>query len=376
MKARLRRILALWRKESRQIVRDPSSVLIAFGLPILLLIVFGFGVSLDLDELKVAAVIESAPDDATKDLVESLVASPSFAPRIFSRRAAARDALIAGDVDAVIAFDGRFSAERMEGGLPAAIQVLTDGANPNEAALGENYVRGAWRKAQRIDEADARYPAEPAAARLEPRFWFNPELESRRFLVPGAVAIVMTVTGAFLTALVVAREWERGTMEALLSTPVGAIDLLIGKFGPYFALGLGAMTVCAIAGVTIFDVPFRGSPFALVALSSAFLLAGLGQGLLISTVAKNQFVASQIAVLSAFLPAFLLSGFIFEIRSMPGWIQIITAVIPARYFVSSLQTVFLVGDVWPVFLRDMAAMAAVGAVLIALTLRNTQTRIA
>jgi ABC-2 type transport system permease protein len=186
----------------------------------------------------------------------------------------------------------------------------------------------------------------------------------------------MTLVGTLLTSLVVAREWERGTMEAMLATPVTAAELLAGKVVPYFVLGLTSMTLCVLCAVFVFDIPFRGSVFALYALSTAFLLPALGQGLLISAVAKNQFLASQLALLSAFMPAFLLSGFLFEIDSMPRVIQWVSAIVPARYLIPSLQTVFLTGDVWPLFLRHMAFLVGAGCILFALAARNTKKRLA
>jgi ABC-2 type transport system permease protein len=215
-----------------------------------------------------------------------------------------------------------------------------------------------------------------AAIRPVPRFWYNPELESRFFLVPGSIAIVMTLIGTLLTALVVAREWERGTMEAMMATPIGVAELLAGKLLPYFALALASMALSTTVAVLLFGVPLRGSLPALLLLSIAFLCPALGQGLLISAVTKNQFVASQVALLTGFLPSFLLSGFIFEIDSMPTAIQWLTMVVPARYFIPSLQTVFLAGDIWPLFLTDIGAMLLIGGVFFALAARSTKKRLA
>jgi ABC-2 type transport system permease protein len=179
-----------------------------------------------------------------------------------------------------------------------------------------------------------------------------------------------------LTALVVAREWERGTMEAMMATPVTAAELLAGKVLPYFVLALLSMTLCVLIAVFAFGVPFRGSVVALYALAAAFLVPALGQGMLISAATKNQFLASQLALISAFLPAFLLSGFLFEIGSMPKIIQWISVIVPARYLIPSLQSVFLAGDIWPMFLRDIAVMLFEGAILFAIAARNTRKRIA
>jgi ABC-2 type transport system permease protein len=185
----------------------------------------------------------------------------------------------------------------------------------------------------------------------------------------------MTLVGTLLTSLVVAREWERGTMEAMMATPVTAVELLAGKILPYFLLGLTSMTLCVLLAVFLFGVPFRGSVAALYALSAAFLIPALGQGLLISTATKNQFLASQLALISAFLPAFLLSGFLFEINSMPEVIQWITFIVPARYLIPSLQTVFLAGDIWPMFVQAIAVMLTIGAIMFVLAARSTRKRI-
>ena len=209
----------------------------------------------------------------------------------------------------------------------------------------------------------------------EPRIWFNPEVNSRNFLVPGAVAIIMTLIGTLLTALVVAREWERGTMEALMATPLGRAEFLLGKLIPYFVLGMTAMGLSVSVAVVFFDVPFRGSVGALLLVSAAFLADMLPLGLLISTLTRDQFVASQVALLSAFLPAFWLSGFIFEIDSMPLPIRLLMRVLPARYFVSSLQTLFLAGDAASVLVPDLLALTLIAAVLMSALVRATRLRL-
>jgi ABC-2 type transport system permease protein len=206
----------------------------------------------------------------------------------------------------------------------------------------------------------------------EQRVWFNPEVRSRNFLVPGLIAIIMTLIGTLLTALVVAREWERGTMEALMVTPVRIGEILLGKLIPYFVLGMGGMAISTAMAVWVFGVPFRGSFAVLVVVSALFMITALGMGLLISTVARSQFVAGQVAIIAAFLPAFILSGFIFDIASMPPVVRAITHVIPARYFVSSLQTLFLAGTVWPIVLSDGAALALMAAIFLGLTRRKSR----
>jgi ABC-2 type transport system permease protein len=353
------------RKESLQVVRDPAAILIAFLLPVVLLFLFAFAVSLDVRAVRLGLVLETDSADA-----QSLAAA--YAATRYLEVTPARDRrtvaaqLVAGEIRGFVVIPQDFDRRLAAGDGSAIVQIITDGSEPNTASFVANYADGVvalWL-------AD-RGGSSAAPLGLEPRFWFNPEIESRRFLVPGAIAIVMTMIGVLLTAMVVAREWERGTMEALMSTPAGIFEILLGKLLPYFGLGLIATLGCALLAVGLFDVPLRGSWLALLILSCTFLVPALGQGLLISAVAKNQFVAAQVALLSGFLPALLLSGFLFEIDSMPVAIRALTYLVAARYFVSSLQTVFLAGDVWTQFVPSMLAMLAIGAVFFAITARKT-----
>lgn len=369
---RARRFAALVRKETIQVLRDPSSILIAFVLPVVLLFLFGYGVSLDTARSRIGLVVE-APTPLTQDLAAGFTASPSFDVVHGRDRRDFQDDLVLGRIGGIVVLPASFSTDFTAGRRPV-VQVIVDGSDPNTANFVQNYTQGAisnWLALRSAETSASRPPVT-----VQQRVWFNPELTSRFFLVPGSIAIVMTLVGTLLTSLVVAREWERGTMEAIMATPVTAVELLAGKILPYFLLGLAAMTLCVVLAVTLFGVPFRGSIVALYALCSAFLVPALGQGLLISAATKNQFLASQMALISAFLPAFLLSGFMFEIDSMPVAIQWITTVVPARYLIPSLQSVFLAGDIWPMFTRGIAMMLAIGAFFFLVAARNTRKRIA
>jgi ABC-2 type transport system permease protein len=370
--SRLRRFAALLRKESYQIIRDPSSILIAFVLPLILLFLFGYAVSLDATRTQIGVVLE-APTPGARDLAASFEASRYFDVRIDRDRRDFEEDLVLGRIKGIVVIPSTFAADHQKHGTPAQIQVVVDGSDPNTANFVANYSDGVLASWASLNAAST--GAKPATINVQQRFWFNPELTSRFFLVPGSIAIVMTLVGTLLTALVVAREWERGTMEAIMATPVTAAELLAGKVLPYFILALISMTLCVLIAVFLFGVPFRGSIWALYALSAAFLCPALGQGLLISAATKNQFLASQLALLSAFLPGFLLSGFLFEIDSMPKIIQWISIIVPARYLIPSLQTVFLAGDIWPLFLRDIAIMLFEGAILLLLAARTTQKRL-
>ncbi|MCW8869359.1 MAG: ABC transporter permease [Proteobacteria bacterium] len=361
------RLLALVRKESLQAFRDPSTLLIAIVLPVILLFLFAYAVSLDVREVRIGVVLES--DSASAQSLAAAFAGTRYLKVTPARdRREVSDKLVSGELRGFVVIPQDFEQRLASNQPQSVVQVMTDGSLPNTANFVANYAQGVvlnW-QAGRLNKKQV------SVINLEPRYWFNAELESRRSLVPGAIAIIMTIIGTMLTALVVAREWERGTMEAVLSTPASVLEILIGKLLPYFALGMVATLGSAALAVFVFDVPLRGSLLALLTISAVFLIPALGQGLLISSVAKNQFLASQIALFSGFLPAFLLSGFLFEIDAMPPPIQAITYLIPARYFVSSLQTVFLAGDVWAVFLPDLLAMLAIGVFFFAIAKRKTR----
>jgi ABC-2 type transport system permease protein len=367
-----RRVRGLLRKEFLQVLRDPSSIAIAFLMPAGLLLLFGYGVSLDASDLPVGIVIER-PSAEAQSFAGAFQRSQYFAPRFYADRRSAQQALEARALDGVIVLPGDFAA-RLKGERNAPIQLIVNGVNSNSARLLQGYVQGAWSNWLERELA-ARAIALPRPVDVEQRVWFNAELRSRNFLVPGLVAINMTLVGALLTALVMAREWERGTLEALMVTPVTMREVLIGKVLPYFVLGMGGMAVSVAMALWLFQVPLRGSFWVLVACSALFLLVALGMGLLISVVARNQFVAGMLAIVTTFLPAFLLSGFIFDIDSMPWVVQAITHVVAARYFIAILQTLFLAGDVWGVILPNAAALVVMAAVFYGLARRRLHKRL-
>ncbi|MGO4725391.1 MULTISPECIES: ABC transporter permease [unclassified Inquilinus] len=370
---RLRRFAALMRKEGMQILRDPSSLLIAVVLPVLLLFLFGYALSLDADHTKVGVAVESS-SPAARDLAASFQASRYFDARIGTDRRQFAEDLVTNRIKGIIVIPETFTAAAAQPGGAPQIQILVDGTDPNTANFVLAYAQGVLGSWQAMEAAGSGGSGLPAID-VQQRVWFNQELVSRNVLVPGAIAIVMTMIGTLLTALVVAREWERGTMEAMMATPVTALELLAGKILPYFLLGLASLTLCVVVTVFLFGVPFRGSVFALYLVSSAFLCPALGLGLVISAATKNQFLASQLALVAGFLPSFLLSGFLFEINSMPVVIQWITVIIPARYYIPALQSVFLAGDIWPLYLRSIAVLLFEGAVLFTLAARLSRKRL-
>jgi ABC-2 type transport system permease protein len=311
----------------------------------------------------------------TTDFAASFKNSPYFDVVILdTSRHRAEEMLTASHIRAVIIMPASFQRDTFSRDRAAPIQVITDGSEPNTANFLENYIQGVW---QNWLDQKKRVQGEifTPPIQIEQRIWYNPAGTSRFFLLPGSIAIVMTIIGTLLTALVVAREWERGTMEALMSTPVSIWEILAGKLVPYFILGMGSLIVCVAFSIVIFEVPFRGSFWLLLVVSSLFLYAALSLGLLISTLAKNQFVASQTALYSAFLPAFLLSGFIFEVDSMPVALQLLSYLLPAKYFVKNLQTLFLAGNVYKLILINCAGIFIIGTVFLTLILRQTRKRL-
>lgn len=368
----LMRLRGMVRKESRQILRDPSSLAIAFVMPLVLLVIFGYGVSLDARDVPLAVVVDR-PGDLSNRFTAGFEQSEYFVPHVFRSIQEAETALREHRVDGIVWLRSDFAKGVLDGRDPA-IGVIVNGVNANQARLTQGYVQGVW--SRWLEDYAASLGQElHIPVSIEHRVWFNPGVRSRDFLVPGLVAVIMTLIGALLTAMVMAREWERGTFEALMVTPVHIREVLAGKLLPYFVLGMGGMLFTVITARWLFEVPLRGSFWVLALSSALFMLTALGMGLLISIIARNQFVAGQVALIVTFLPAFLLSGFIFDIGSMPVVVQVITHLIPARYFVAILQTVFLAGDVWSVILPNGLALAIMAVLLLFLARRRAHKRL-
>jgi ABC-2 type transport system permease protein len=367
-----RRLRGMVHKEFLQILRDPSSIAIAFVMPMVLLFLFGYGVSLDAKDVPVALVADH-PDTHTARLLSAFAHSAYFSPQPYPDIQEAMEALRTGRVDGILWLREDFS-RRLLASADAPIGVIVNGVNANQARITEGYIQGAWQTWLEQFAASRGQELE-APVMVEPRVWFNAALYSRHFLVPGLIAVIMTLIGALLTSLVIAREWERGTMEALMVTPIRIREILLGKLIPYFILGMGGMLLTVALARWQFEVPLRGSFLLLLVAAALFMLVALGMGLLISIVAKNQFVAGQIAIIVTFLPAFILSGFIFDIGSMPAPIQLITYLVPARYFVAIVQTLFLAGNIWPVVLPNAAALALMAGIFFALVRRRARKRL-
>lgn len=377
------RLLALIQKETLQALRDPSTLLIAFVLPIILLFIFAYAVSLDAKNIALGLINENK-SQAAIELEAGLLATPYLKVYPFSHTKEAVPHLISGKIRGYVVIPADFNKrlannqlvyQGLKKEMTPLVQIITDGSQPNTANYVKNYTSQSlalWQRNQLALEGGEAAMGNLTTIELQPRFWFNAELESKRALIPGSIAIIMTIIGTLLTALVVAKEWERGTMEAILATPASIVEILIGKLFPYFVLGMLATFLSAIVTVFFFKVPLQGSMISLLILSAVFMIPALGQGLLISSITRNQFLASQIALFSGFLPSFILSDFLFEISAMPFPIQLITYVVPAKYFVNSLKTVFLVGDLWPLFLPNILAMLGMGILFFSLAKRVTR----
>jgi ABC-2 type transport system permease protein len=306
------------------------------------------------------------------DLTAGFQLSHYFRAQLMTSMTRAENLMLARKVDGIIRIRPDFARTLSLGN--AEVQVLVHGVDANYARIVQGYAQsavGQW-AARRNTQG---YNVASGPVVVQSRLWFNEANESRYFLVPGLIVLIMTLIGALLTALVMAREWERGTFEALFVTPVHTDEILLGKTVPYFVLGLIGLILCLLAAKFLFYVPFRGSLTMLTVASMLYLLVALAIGLLISSAVKSQFVASQITLLVTFLPAVMLSGFLFDLSSMPVLVRLITYVLPARYYVALLQTIFLAGDIWPVIFPNMAMLAVMAVTLLGLTRKVTQKRL-
>jgi ABC-2 type transport system permease protein len=363
--AKLTRIWALVRKEGLQVVRDPSSFAIGIVLPLILILLYGYGVTFDVKHVPVAIVIEAPSPDAA-ELAAGFSLSPYFSVKAVTAMTQARELMLQRKVDGIVFIREDFARQRrLEG---ASVQLILHGTDANRARIMQAYAQGALAQAaaRAASEGDA---ADSPPVNVQSRLWFNDADDSHYFLVPGLIVLVMTLIGATLTAMVMSREWERGTLEALFVTPVQADEILIGKIVPYFLLGLVGLGLCVLSARYLFEIPFRGSVAVLGFTSMLYLLVTLGMGLFISSTLKSQFLASQITQLVTFLPATMLSGFIYDLRSVPAVIRLISYGVPAHYFVALLQTIFLAGDVWSVILPNGAMLGVFATALLFLTHR-------
>ena len=369
-----RRFVALLRKETRQLLRDRSNLAVGLLLPVLLILLFGYGLSFDVTDAPVAVVLEDRSPQARAVLAE-LQGSPYIAPVWASSMPDAVARMRAGDVRAVLRVPVDFSRQLAFG--HATVQLLLNGVDTNTAATIESYVSGAigvWAQRQ-VDRAGTGGPRPPGSVVIVPRMWFNEAVSSTWYLVPGLIALVLTLIGAFLTSLLIAREWERGTLESLFVTPVRPLELVLAKLAPYVVIGTIDLIVCLLAARLLFQVPIRGSLVAITLVSLLYLVVSLSLGLFISGVTRNQFQASQVALLASFMPALMLSGFIFDVRNMPAAVQVVSQVLPATHYMGLIKTLFLAGDNWSMVAREGSILALYSVALIAGSSRSLRKRL-
>lgn len=373
------RFLAVAHKEVVQILRDTRSLIIVVIMPVVLVLLFGYGVNLDLKGLPVY-VYDRDGSQQSQDLLKRFQASDYFdIVRVVNDYPALARALDHGDAKMGIVVPWDFS-QRLRDGGPVQIQALVDGTDDNTANVAIGYAQAVvqgYSSDIQLDWLRSRGQlVQPAPVSVQTRTWYNEDLESSAFIVPGVLALVMSVIGAFLTSLTIAREWERGTMEQLISTPVTPLEIMLGKLVPYFIIGMFDVIICALIAIYWFHVPFRGSFLTLLISSAMFMVVVLSLGFFVSVIAKSQLAASQIALLIAFLPAFLLSGFLYSIEQMPIVLQWITRILPARYYVSVLKKIFLKGTPTALLYADLVPLAVFTLVLALLATRSFHKRLA
>ncbi|MFA5043665.1 MAG: ABC transporter permease [Kiritimatiellia bacterium] len=376
----LRRTWAVGRKEFIHILRDKRSLGMAIAIPMLMLAIFGYALTLDVDRVPLM-VWDQSRSPASRELISAFAGSRYFALcgsannyRDIERAIDTGQALMA----LVIPVD---FAQAVAAGRPASVQAIVDGSDANTAAIAMGYASVVTLSySQAISLREIRRRGRTAAAAppldLRARVWFNEELESRNYIIPGLIAVIMMVIAALLTSLTVAREWERGTMEQLISTPLRGSELILGKLIPYFIIGLVDVAIAVLMGEFLFGVPLRGSAALLFGMAAIFLAGALALGLLISILTRSQLLANQLALVLTFLPAFLLSGFMFAIPNMPLPIQLFTYLIPARYFIAMLKGIYLKGIGLEVLALEAILLTIFGAVVIALANMTFKKKVA
>lgn len=363
-----RRFTALLRKETRQMLRDRSNLAVGLLLPVVLILLFGYGLSFDVKNAPVAVVMEDHSPQA-RDMLAGLQGSPYIAPVWMTSMVEAEQCMRAGEVNAIVRVPQDFSRELGRG--QGRIQLVLNGVDSNTAAAVEGYVGGAlatWAQ-QQADRAGGK-PNGAGSVQVVQRMWFNEANTSTWYLVPGLIALVMTLIGAFLTSLLIAREWERGTLEPLFVTPVRPLEIVLAKLVPYLAVGAIDLAMCLLAAHFLFEVPMRGSLVVIVIASMLYLAVSLLLGLFISGRTRNQFEASQMALLTSFMPAMMLSGFVFDLRNVPVVVQVISQLLPATHFMGLIKMLFLAGNHWPMILRDGGILALYVLVLLFATRRT------
>lgn len=359
-----RRLISLTRKEFRQLLRDRSNLMIGIGLPIVLILIFGFGLSLDVKQASIAVAMQDRSPQA-REVVNAISQSPYMTVVPAESLTEATLKLDRHEVDALLLVQNDFSRNLSAG--HAQVQLITQGGDPSRALVIQGYVEGAigtWSQKAADRAGNVRVRGSSTGVMVTERMWFNAANDSTWYLVPGLIVLIMTLVGTFLTALVMAREWERGTLEALFVTPVRPVEILVAKIIPYFCVGMLGLFLCLVAARLLFNVPLHGSLLVLIVASMIYMFVSLGIGLLISAMTKSQFLASQLAILASFLPAMMLSGFVFDLRNVPTTVQIVGQMLPATYFMQLAKSLFLAGNQWPLIIKNCSILLAYAIVVL------------
>ncbi len=374
----LRRVWAIARKEFLHVVRDPLSLAIAIALPMLLLTLFGYALSFDVDHVPMV-VWDQSQTKASREFLSRFIASRyfSFRGQVFAYGDLERS-IDSGEALMAIVVPADF-ADQLEAGHDTKVQVIVDGSDSNTATIAAGYAESIAQAASQhvaLEEMHRRGERRPdPPLEMRARVWFNPELESRNYIIPGLIAVIMMVIAALLTSLTIAREWERGTMEQLISTPVKGPELILGKLVPYFGVGMFDVALAVVMAEFLFGIPLRGSVVLLFGTAAIFLMGALSLGIFVSIVTKSQLLASQLAMVLTFLPAYLLSGFMTPIANMPRALQIVTSFIPARYFVTLLKSIYLKGAGLEVLVLEVGLLTAFGVAMLGLALALFKRRL-
>ena len=365
-----RRLRALVRKEFLQLGRDRSSLLLGVFLPLLLILLIGYGISLDVKNVPIAVVLEDA-SPAARRAVSFLDGSDYFSPYYVTSLKEGESLLRRRDAEAILVLPPDFSRQLARG--EARAQAILYGVNTTTAMTAQGYLEAGFMAMA----AEAAYsaPHTPGYVTTESRLWFNDANTSTWFFIPGLIMLIMTIVGVFLTAVVMAREWERGTFESLFVTPVQAAELILAKMIPYFCVAMAGMILCLLAGRFLYELPLRGSLLLILGTSMLYLIVALGIGLTISAVTKKQFVACQIALLVSFLPSVMLSGFLFDLHSQPLVIRVISQLFPTTYYLQILKSLFLTGNHWPLLVKNSLLLAGYAVFFLGLARHITRKKV-
>ncbi|ENU79109.1 hypothetical protein F975_03079 [Acinetobacter sp. ANC 3789] len=365
------RLIALTRKESHQLLRDKSSLAIGLILPIILILLFGYGLSFDLSNGRVGIVVQNITPQSNQ-LISGLNGTKYLTVMPYRSVDQAEQAMGRAEIDAMVVFPSDFAQQSASSN--ASIQIITNGRSTSIASALQGYISAALATTQSI-QADRNPNSSSGLVSIEQRIWFNESANSAWFLVPGLIVLVLTLIGAFLTGLLIARERERGTLEALFVTPVRPLEIVLAKLIPYIVIGMIDIGMCLIAASWVFNVPIRGSLFSIISASFLYLMVSLSLGLMISGTVKSQFQASQMALLTSFMPAMMLSGFVFDTRNLPLVVQVISQILPATHFMSLIKTLFLGGDDWALWFKECSILMLYAAVFMTASCLSLKKRL-